>query len=142
MSDHSTGYDETKLIDVAHLQLDIAAEHLRLEPGLLEILRTGQRELIVHCPVQMDDGSLRVFTGYRVQHSLYRGPAKGGIRFHPSVDLDEIRALAAFMNHPAERAPREHENGGLHRGCGPGSRRQAAAGDLPLIRPRAVAVAW
>jgi glutamate dehydrogenase (NAD(P)+) len=61
------------------------------------VLRTGHRELVVHFPVRLDDGQTRMFTGYRVQHSISRGPGKGGVRFHPSVDLDEIRALAAFM---------------------------------------------
>ncbi|GAB4247626.1 MAG: glutamate dehydrogenase [Thermoleophilia bacterium] len=90
-------YDETKLGDVGRLLLDIAASHLDLEEGLRDILRTGQRELIVHFPVEMDDGSLRMFTGYRVQHSLYRGPAKGGLRYSPTVDLEDVRALAALM---------------------------------------------
>jgi len=90
-------YDETRLVDVARLNLDLAAEHLDLEEGLRDILRSGQREFIAHFPVEMDDGRLRMFTGYRVQHSLYRGPAKGGLRYHPTLDLDDMRALAAIM---------------------------------------------
>lgn len=90
-------YDETKPLDVARFQFDLAAERLDLDEGVREVLRTGHRELTVHFPVEMEDGSTRMFTGYRVQHSISRGPGKGGIRFHPSVDLDEVRALAAWM---------------------------------------------
>ncbi len=78
-------------------QLDRAAEHLKLEDGLRRILGSMKRELEVQFPVRMDDGSVRVFTGYRVQHNLARGPAKGGIRYHPDVSLDEVRALAMWM---------------------------------------------
>jgi glutamate dehydrogenase (NAD(P)+) len=74
-----------------------AADALNLEPGLREILRSPQRETTVRFPVPMDDGSVRVFTGYRVWHNVSRGPAKGGIRYHPSTDLDEVRALAMLM---------------------------------------------
>ncbi|NLE73246.1 MAG: Glu/Leu/Phe/Val dehydrogenase [Actinobacteria bacterium] len=74
-----------------------AVSHLMLEPGMAELLWRGSRSYVVEFPVRMDDGSIRVFSGYRVQHSTHRGPAKGGIRFHPSVDLDEIKALAALM---------------------------------------------
>ena len=62
-----------------------------------KVLRTPSREIIVHIPVVLDDGRLEVFTGYRVQHSIARGPAKGGIRYAPDVTLDEVRALAAWM---------------------------------------------
>jgi glutamate dehydrogenase (NAD(P)+) len=78
-------------------QLDMAAERLGLEPGMRDILRYPKRELIVHFPVQMDEGPLWVFTGYRVQHNNSLGPSKGGIRYHPSVTLDEVRALAMWM---------------------------------------------
>jgi glutamate dehydrogenase (NAD(P)+) len=80
-----------------HARFDLAAGKLGLEPGLYQILRIPDREITVALPVVMDDGSLRVFTGYRVQHSLARGPAKGGIRYAPNVNLDEVRALAAWM---------------------------------------------
>ena len=70
---------------------------LNLDPGLTEILATPKRELTVHFPVRMDDGTTRVFTGYRVQHNEARGPVKGGIRYSPIVDLDEVRALAMWM---------------------------------------------
>ena len=70
---------------------------LKLPDGIIARLRECERELTVHFPVQMDDGSLKIFTGYRIQHSDTRGPAKGGIRFHPEVNLDEVRALATWM---------------------------------------------
>src|SRR4051794_10917934 len=78
-------------------RFDIAAHKLNLDEGLFKVLRYPNREIIVHIPVQMDDGRIEVFTGYRVQHSLARGPAKGGIRFAPDVTLDEVRALASWM---------------------------------------------
>ncbi len=83
--------------DVARQQVDIAARFLDVDPGLLEKLKHTKRELIVHFPVKMDDGGVKVFTGYRVVHSDARGPAKGGIRYHPDVNLDEVRALAMWM---------------------------------------------
>jgi glutamate dehydrogenase (NAD(P)+) len=82
---------------VAQSQFDLAAEMLNLDPGLRRVLREPRRELTVHFPVQMDDGSVQVFTGYRVQHNLGRGPAKGGIRYHQDVTLDEVKALAMWM---------------------------------------------
>ncbi len=84
-------------LDVAMKQVEIAAAHLNLDPGILEKIKYTQRELTVHFPVKMDDGSIKVFTGYRVQHNMTRGPAKGGIRYHPDVDLDEVKALAMWM---------------------------------------------
>src|ERR1700748_749946 len=78
-------------------RFDLAASKLNLDPGLWKVLRYPARELIVHIPVGMDDGSIEVFTGYRVQHSVARGPAKGGIRYSPDVSLDEVRALASWM---------------------------------------------
>ena len=82
---------------VAQQQFDLAAEKLGLDPGLRKVLREPRRELTVHFPVKMDDGTVRVFTGYRVQHNLGRGPAKGGIRYHQDVSLDEVKALAMWM---------------------------------------------
>ena len=81
----------------AAARFDEAAERLGLDEGLRKVLRMPTMELTVHIPVQLDDGRLEVFTGYRVQHSLARGPAKGGIRFAPDVTLDEVRALASWM---------------------------------------------
>jgi glutamate dehydrogenase (NAD(P)+) len=83
--------------DVAQRQFDLAAERLNLSAGLRAVLREPQRELTVHFPVKMDDGSVQVMTGYRVQHNLGRGPAKGGIRYHQNVTLDEVKALAMWM---------------------------------------------
>ncbi len=76
---------------------DEAVRNLNLETGLVKILRFPNREIMVHIPVQMDSGALELFTGYRVQHSIARGPAKGGIRYSPDVTLDEMRALASWM---------------------------------------------
>jgi glutamate dehydrogenase (NAD(P)+) len=87
---------ETPLVS-AQRQFDVAADVLNLEPGLRRILRTPQRELIVGFPVKMDDGRIEVFTGYRVHHNITRGPAKGGIRYHPALTLDDARALAMWM---------------------------------------------
>jgi glutamate dehydrogenase (NAD(P)+) len=81
----------------AEARFNEAAELLHLDEGLQKVLRTPTRELTVAIPVQLDDGRLEVFTGYRVQHSIARGPAKGGIRFAPDVTLDEVRALASWM---------------------------------------------
>jgi glutamate dehydrogenase (NAD(P)+) len=81
----------------AQHQFDEAAEILNLDLGLRLILREVQREFTCHFPVQMDDGSNRIFTGYRVQHNINRGPAKGGLRYHPDVSLDEVKALAMWM---------------------------------------------
>ncbi|MBI4386533.1 MAG: Glu/Leu/Phe/Val dehydrogenase [Elusimicrobia bacterium] len=78
-------------------QLDRAAQKIRLEQYILERLRHAKRTLTVSVPVKMDDGTLRVFEGYRVQHNLDRGPAKGGIRFHPQVSMEEVKALAFWM---------------------------------------------
>jgi glutamate dehydrogenase (NAD(P)+) len=82
---------------IAQMQFDLAAEHLKLDPGLRQILRAPKRILEVSVPTKMDNGQVKVFTGFRVQHSITRGPAKGGIRYHPGVTLDEVKALAAWM---------------------------------------------
>ncbi|MBC7249618.1 MAG: Glu/Leu/Phe/Val dehydrogenase [Anaerolineae bacterium] len=78
-------------------QLDEVAQRLKLDPGIHALLRQPERELTVAVPVVMDDGQIKVFTGYRIQHSSARGPCKGGIRYHPDVNLHEVRALAALM---------------------------------------------
>ena len=82
---------------IAMRQFDTAAEKFGLEPGLREVLRRPRRWLSLSLPVKMDDGSIRVFEGFRVQHSNARGPCKGGIRYHPNVTLDEVKALATWM---------------------------------------------
>ncbi len=89
--------DAVNPYQMALQQLNLAADYLNLDDGLRRILGAMKRELAVQFPVRMDDGSVRVFTGYRVQHNLARGPAKGGIRYHPEVSLDEVRALAMWM---------------------------------------------
>jgi glutamate dehydrogenase (NAD(P)+) len=81
----------------AQRQFDIAADLLDLSPGLRRIMRVPQRELTVNFPVRMDNGEIEVFTGFRIQHNITCGPAKGGIRYHPGVDIDEVRALAMWM---------------------------------------------
>lgn len=83
--------------EIAKSQIEKVGKYLKLEPGLLEILKSPQRELSVNFPVRMDDGSIRVFNGYRVQFNGALGPYKGGIRYHPQVNLDEVRALACWM---------------------------------------------
>ena len=87
----------TNLYAAAVQQFDKAARYLDLDPGLAAYLRLPKRELTVNFPVEMDDGSVRVFTGYRVHHSAALGPTKGGLRYHPSVSLDDTRALAMWM---------------------------------------------
>src|SRR6204780_3730301 len=82
---------------IAQIQFDIAAEYLKLDPGLRQILRTPKRVLEVSIPTKMDNGQIKVFTGYRVQHNVARGPAKGGIRYHPNVTAAEVKALATWM---------------------------------------------
>ncbi|MEI7556846.1 Glu/Leu/Phe/Val dehydrogenase [Candidatus Chlorohelix sp.] len=83
--------------EIAKKQLEIAADYLGLELGIRKVLMHPVRELTVNFPVQMDDGSIEVFTGFRIQHNLARGPAKGGIRYHPQVSIDEVRALSMWM---------------------------------------------
>src|SRR3984885_14734834 len=78
-------------------RFDLAAKKLNLDDGLWRVLSSPSREISVHIPVQLDNGRLEVFTGFRVQHSIARGPAKGGLRYSPDVNLDEVRALASWM---------------------------------------------
>ncbi|RPH33603.1 MAG: Glu/Leu/Phe/Val dehydrogenase, partial [Chloroflexi bacterium] len=97
MTDQPTVVEAPNIWAVAQQQFDEAAQKLDLDAGLRRVLRVPKRELTVHFPVTMDDGHVEVFTGYRVQHNLSRGPAKGGIRYHQDVTLDEVRALAMWM---------------------------------------------
>jgi glutamate dehydrogenase/leucine dehydrogenase len=83
--------------DAVIKQLDIVSEKLKLDPSFVERLKHPRRIIMVSVPVRMDDGKVKIFTGYRVQYDMLRGPYKGGIRYHPRVDLDEIKALAAWM---------------------------------------------
>ena len=89
--------DELSTFDEVNIFFDKAADRLNLDDGIREMLRRPWRELQVAVPVRMDDGRIEVFTGFRVQHNGARGPYKGGIRYHPDADLEEIRALASLM---------------------------------------------
>ncbi|MGA8663827.1 MAG: Glu/Leu/Phe/Val dehydrogenase [Thermoplasmata archaeon] len=92
-----SGSESINPFETAKQQVDIVADILGLTPGVREVLKHPKRELTVNFPVRLDDGSYKVFTGYRVQYNMARGPTKGGIRYHPGVTLDEVRALAAWM---------------------------------------------
>jgi glutamate dehydrogenase (NAD(P)+) len=96
---HSAAHDQLEANPwrQAMIQLDRAGEKMNIEPLVLERLRHCKRILTVSVPVRMDDGTLKVFEGYRIQHNLDRGPAKGGIRYHPQVSLDEVKALSFWM---------------------------------------------
>jgi len=126
-------YDETKPLQVALLQLEIAADKLGLDEGLKLKLQNPKRILIVTFPVKMDNEALKVFTGYRIQHSLTRGPGKGGIRYHPSVDLDEVKALAAWMTWKAAvvNIPYGGAKGGVQ--CNP---KEMSKGELERLTRR------
>ncbi len=89
--------DTDNVLVSALRQFDIAADLLHLDEGMRKILRKPQRELSVNFPVKMDNGDIRVLNGYRVQHNITRGPAKGGIRYHPSVSLEQTQAMAMLM---------------------------------------------
>ncbi|MGA7622256.1 MAG: Glu/Leu/Phe/Val dehydrogenase dimerization domain-containing protein, partial [Candidatus Acidiferrales bacterium] len=82
---------------ISQIQFDIAAEYLKLDQGMRQILRAPKRVLEVSIPTKLDNGQIKVFNGFRVQHNVARGPAKGGIRYHPAVTLDEVKALAMWM---------------------------------------------
>ena len=87
----------SSLYQITVQQFDNACQYIDIPEGIARVLRVPKRELTVHFPVKMDDGSVQVFTGYRVQHTLSAGPAKGGIRYHPDVTLDEMKAMAMLM---------------------------------------------
>jgi len=87
----------TSTFDQVNLFFDKAAGRLGLSIGIQEMLKRPWRELQVQIPVRMDNGKIQVFTGYRVQHNGARGPYKGGVRYHPDADLEEVRALASLM---------------------------------------------
>ncbi len=93
----STPTHVASALESALQQFDRAADHIALDRVTRAILRVPKREWTVRFPVTMDDGRVEVFTGYRVQHNLSRGPAKGGVRFHPQTDIEEVRALAMWM---------------------------------------------
>jgi glutamate dehydrogenase (NAD(P)+) len=130
--------------ETALAQLDEVAELMGLAPGVHQTLRSPKRALIVSVPFRMDDGTTRVYEGYRVHHNVTRGPAKGGLRYHPDVGLDEVKALAMWMtwkcaivNIPFGGAkggvrvnPKEHSRGEIER-----MTRRYASEILPLIGP-------
>jgi glutamate dehydrogenase (NAD(P)+) len=125
--------------------LDDAAERLQLDPGIHAILREPERELTVSVPVVMDDGTIKVFRGYRVQHSSARGPCKGGIRYHPDVNLNEVKGLAAMMTWKCAVAsiPYGGAKGGIQVDPSPMSQRELArmtrrftAMIMPIIGPK------
>jgi glutamate dehydrogenase (NAD(P)+) len=89
--------EELNPFEIAKQQFNRAADYLNLEPSMRHVLENPKRQLIVSIPVKMDGGDVQVFEGYRVQHNIARGPAKGGIRYHPNVTLDEVKALASWM---------------------------------------------
>src|ERR671933_2369714 len=89
--------EELNPFKIAKQQFDRAADYLELEDSMRRVLKNAKRQLIVSIPVKMDSGHVEVFEGYRVQHNIARGPAKGGIRYHPKVSLDEVKALASWM---------------------------------------------
>ena len=89
--------EELNPFEIAKQQFNRAADYLDLDSSMRQVLSSAKRQLIVSIPVKMDGGDVRVFEGYRVQHNIARGPAKGGIRYHPNVTLDEVKALAAWM---------------------------------------------
>src|SRR6476469_1980355 len=103
VEDHSTDTAaKPNPFKVAQEQIRIAAELINLDAGMTAILSQPERELHVHFPVRMDKGTMRVFDAYRVHHSTARGPAKGGIRFHQYVSIDEVKALATWMTWKCE----------------------------------------
>src|SRR2546425_5262061 len=89
--------EELNPFEIAKQQFNKAADYLDLDASTRQVLSNTKRQLIVSIPVKMDGGDVQVFEGYRVQHNIARGPAKGGIRFHPDVTLDEVKALASWM---------------------------------------------
>src|SRR5512134_2065688 len=100
-------------------EFDSAARVLKLDAGIWKILRHPKRQITVSCPIQMDNGKIEVFTGYRVQYNISLGPAKGGIRFHPDVSLDEVTALAAWMTWKCAVAQLPFGGGKGGDACGP-----------------------
>jgi glutamate dehydrogenase (NAD(P)+) len=131
------GEPEHDMWDDVQAQLDDVASRIGLDPGIHAILRQPERELTVAVPVMMDDGSIQVYTGYRIQHSSARGPCKGGIRYHPNVTLNEVRALAALMTWKCAVAgiPYGGAKGGIQ--CSPKNMtRRFTAMILPILGPR------
>ena len=89
---------DSPMFRMAYRQFELVADHLNVDPDLRDRIRLPKRAMIVAVPTRMDDGSTRVFIGYRVQHHLSLGPTKGGLRYHPEVALGEVAALAMWMS--------------------------------------------
>lgn len=89
--------DKVNPLKMAMEQVELAGKYLNVDDGILEKIKYTEKDIIVHFPVKMDDGKVRIFTGYRIQHNDTRGPFKGGLRYHPDVDLNEVSALAMWM---------------------------------------------
>ena len=85
------------LFEMTRVRFEAAADALKLPKDLRDVMTHMKRQLIVSLPIRMDEGTIKVFEGYRVQHNIARGPAKGGIRYHPGVTLDQMKALASLM---------------------------------------------
>jgi glutamate dehydrogenase (NAD(P)+) len=126
-------------------QIDATADRINLDPGIQQILKKPERELTVAIPIEKDDETIEVFTGYRVQHSSARGPCKGGIRYHPDINLDEVKALATLMSLKCAVAnvPYGGSKGGIK--CSPSElskkelqrlTKRYASMILPIIGPR------
>ena len=94
---NSAAAEKTSLYGNVSQQFNKAADLMELDSSIRKILGSTMNEVVVNFPVKMDDGKLEIFTGYRVQHNNAQGPFKGGLRFHPSVEIDEVRALASWM---------------------------------------------
>jgi len=120
-------------VETATKQVELAGKYLDVDDGILEKIKYTQRDIIVHFPVKMDDGKVRIFTGYRIQHNDTRGPFKGGLRYHPDVDLDEVRALAMWMTWKSAvvNIPFGGAKGGVN--CNP---KELSSGELERITRR------
>lgn len=97
MSNDNSTKKRTGMYENVMHEFNKAADKMQLDPGIRKILGTTQNEIVVHFPVRMDNGEIEVLTGYRVQHNNALGPYKGGLRYHPTVDIDAARALATWM---------------------------------------------
>src|SRR3954464_9320339 len=108
-------WDSSDLYRNAVMQLEEAAQTMKLDPNIAERLKVPKRALIVSVPIRLDDGTIKCFEGYRVQHNITLGPGKGGVRFHPEVNLSEVAGLAMLMtlNCPFAARPRGGARGGI-----------------------------
>ena len=126
---------ELTAFEEVNLFYDQAADQIGLADGIREMLRRPWRELAVQVPVRMDDGRIEVFSGYRVQHNGARGPYKGGVRYHPMADQEEVRALASLMTWKTALVglPFGGAKGGVQ--CDPGKLSKAELTRRPVVTP-------